>query len=88
MLRLLRQLWFQVLAATVEQSGGKTDSKTLAATLDTFKAVPSLMGQTTYSPTCHVAIGRPLAITQVTNHVGRYLETITPKAESIPPAPC
>ena len=78
----------QVLAAAVEKSGGKTDSKTLAATLDTFKAVPSLMGQTTYSPTCHVAIGRPLAITQVTNHVGRYLETITPKAESIPPAPC
>jgi branched-chain amino acid transport system substrate-binding protein len=78
----------QVLAAAVEKAGGKTDSKSLAAALNTFKAVPSMMGQTTYSPSCHVAIGRPLAITQVVNHVGKYVETITPKAADTPQEAC
>jgi branched-chain amino acid transport system substrate-binding protein len=78
----------QVLAAAVEKAGGKTDSKSLAAALNTFKDVPSMMGPTTYSPSCHVAIGRPLAITEVVNHVGKYLETILPTPKDIPQEAC
>ena len=78
----------QLIVAAIQQAGGRTDSKTLASTLATFKNVKTLVGPTTYTANCHVAMGRPLAITQIVNGQGQYVTTITPAPADIPNAPC
>jgi branched-chain amino acid transport system substrate-binding protein len=78
----------QLIVAAIERSGGSTNSETLASTLAKFTNVPTLVGPTTYTASCHVAIGRPLAITQIVNGQGEYVTTITPSPGDIPSAPC
>ncbi len=53
----------QTIAEGVEKAG-TTNGKRLAAALDTFKDVPLLAGPTTYTPSCHVPVGRPMLIIQ------------------------
>lgn len=78
----------QMLAEAMKMTGGSTDSEELAGALDEFDEVPTLVGYTTYTPECHVPSGRNLAITEIVKGKGKYLETITPKPENVPVAPC
>lgn len=78
----------EMLAEAIKRAGGKTDSESLSKALDSFRDVPTLVGNTTYTPDCHVPKGRALAITQIVNGKGKYVSTITPKPENVPAAPC
>jgi branched-chain amino acid transport system substrate-binding protein len=78
----------QELVAAIKAAGGKTDSKSLATAMSAFNAVPTLVGTTTYTSKCHVPLGRPLAVTQVVNGVGQYVQTISPTTAQLPKAPC
>jgi ABC-type branched-subunit amino acid transport system substrate-binding protein len=78
----------QMLAKAMEMTGGNTESEALAEAMSEFTEVPTLVGNTTYTTECHVPKGRNLAITQIVNGKGKYVETITPKEEYVPEAPC
>lgn len=52
-----------------------TDSKAVAKALESMKGAETLVGATTYSPTTHIALDRPLRIMEVTGGKNRYVET-------------
>lgn len=78
----------ELLKHAMEMTKGNTESTALAEALDKFKAVPTLIGNATFSKSCHVPEGDGFAVTQVVNGKGKYLKTITPKPENVPKAPC
>ncbi|NMI01838.1 ABC transporter substrate-binding protein [Pseudonocardia acidicola] len=55
----------QALARAIERAG-TTDSKAVAAKLDTFTDEDLLLGPTTYTPTCHIPSFRPQLVIQYT----------------------
>jgi branched-chain amino acid transport system substrate-binding protein len=63
-----------------------TAGKKLAAVLDKFHNQRFLVGRISYTKTCHIPIGLPMAMMSTTNgrthFVGRF------KAKKIPPSPC
>lgn len=78
----------ELLKHAMEMTKGNTESTALAEALNKFKAVPTLIGDATFSKTCHVPEGDGFAVTQIVNGKGKYLKTITPKPENVPKAPC
>lgn len=75
----------QLLAKAIEKAGS-TDSEKVKAAMESFKDVPTVAGPTTYTPECHIPVGRELQITTREDGKMKYLETIKP--EKVPPAPC
>lgn len=63
-----------------------TEGKKLAAAISAFRNVPLLIGPTTYTKTCHVALGRPMKIIQYQKGKGSYHSTV--KAGKIPKTIC
>jgi branched-chain amino acid transport system substrate-binding protein len=57
---------------------GSTDGPALAKAIETFKDEPLLTGPTTYTPTCHAPIARPLAMMQIQNGKASFLERSKP----------
>jgi hypothetical protein len=56
-----------------------TDTAKVAAALNKFRNAPLLAGATTYTPTCHVAVGRPTLIVSYTTNTGRVIGKVAPK---------
>jgi branched-chain amino acid transport system substrate-binding protein len=65
------------------EKAGTTDGPKLKAALDSFHDVPLLIGPTSFSPNLHIALGRPVRLTQTQNGKLSYLRTWKP--QSIPP---
>jgi branched-chain amino acid transport system substrate-binding protein len=64
-----------------------TDGKRLGAALDKFKDVPLLAGPTTYTPNCHLPVGRPMLIIEYEHGKARSTgDFVDPKR--VPPYPC
>lgn len=74
------------IAKGVEAAGGKTDGASVAKALEGFKDEKLLMGDTTYTSSCHIPVGRPVSIIEYKQGKEAYSETIAPKA--IPDKTC
>jgi ABC-type branched-subunit amino acid transport system substrate-binding protein len=53
---------------------GTTDATAVQKVLDTFTKVPTIVGDTTYTSTSHIALDRPMDILQVQNGKISFLE--------------
>jgi branched-chain amino acid transport system substrate-binding protein len=78
----------ELLKNALEMTKGNTESTALAEALDKFEGVETLIGDASFTKTCHVPEGDGYAVTQIVNGKGKYLKTITPKPENVPKAPC
>jgi branched-chain amino acid transport system substrate-binding protein len=54
------------------------DSATIKARLEKFTNVPLAAGSITWTPTCHLPVGKPMQMLQIVNGAEKYLTTITP----------
>jgi branched-chain amino acid transport system substrate-binding protein len=76
----------QTLARGIE-AAGTTEGAELASALDEFEDEPLLAGPTTYTPECHLPVGRPLLMIQYQNgkpsSTGTFVEP-----EKVPDYPC
>jgi branched-chain amino acid transport system substrate-binding protein len=76
----------QTIARGVELAG-TTDGVKLGAALDTFKDVPLLAGPTTYTPNCHVPVGRAMLIIQYQDGKPSSTGKVV-KPKQVPRYPC
>jgi branched-chain amino acid transport system substrate-binding protein len=83
---LMGYAMIETLAKALQATNGSTDGKALAAALEKFQDVPLVVGKTTYTPACHVPLGREMRINQIQNGKESDLETIKP--QSVPKSPC
>lgn len=61
----------------------------VAAQIEKFKNEPLVMGPTTYTPSCHIPLGRPMAMMKVINNHDVYLGVHKLPSQSIlPKSPC
>jgi branched-chain amino acid transport system substrate-binding protein len=72
----------QGYAKAVEEAGS-TDSKAVQQALDEFDGVELLAGPTTFSPELHINVDRPLAILEIKDGKGHFVEEFTPA--KVPP---
>jgi branched-chain amino acid transport system substrate-binding protein len=68
------------------QKAGTTDTKAVAAVLDAFKDEPFLAGPVTYSKSCHIPTGMPMALMETVKGKVKFVKRM--RAEKVPPAPC
>jgi branched-chain amino acid transport system substrate-binding protein len=73
----------QALVAGLQATNGNPNGSAVEAKLDAFKNQPLLVGPTTFSPTDHIPLDRPMVVLQYTNGVPHYL---TRQAPGIPVA--
>jgi branched-chain amino acid transport system substrate-binding protein len=76
----------ETIAKALAKDGGKKDGDSLAKAIESFKNEAMLVGPTTYTKTCHVAVGRQMAMIAIQNGKPHYLSYTKPK--KVPPAPC
>lgn len=76
----------EMVKRAVESSGGKTDGKTLAKKIESFKGEKFLLGPVTYNAECHIPVGTPMHIRQVKAGKSSYLKEVTPS--KVPASPC
>jgi branched-chain amino acid transport system substrate-binding protein len=69
----------ETVALGVERAG-TTDGAALARAIESFTDEPFLVGPTTYTPECHIPLGRPMAVMQVQAGTPSFLEYVTPTA--------
>jgi branched-chain amino acid transport system substrate-binding protein len=67
----------QALAIAIEEAGS-TEGAAVAAAMGAFTDVPLATGPTTYTPTCHIALGRGMVIMQVQDGALQYKADVTP----------
>ena len=76
----------QTIARGIERAG-TTDGDRLAKALDTFKDVKLLAGPTTYTPACHIPVGRPMLMIEYRSgkphSTGEFV-----KPDQVPAYPC
>jgi branched-chain amino acid transport system substrate-binding protein len=72
----------QGYAKAVEEAGS-TDAEAVQGTLNEFDEVELLAGPTSFTPETHININRPLAVLEINNGQGHFVEEITPK--KVPP---
>ncbi|ADB51212.1 ABC transporter substrate-binding protein [Conexibacter woesei] len=75
----------QALGEAIERAGS-TDGDAVAAALETFRDQPLAIGPTTWTPECHIAVGRPFVITKLVDGTLEYVGEAKP--EWVPPALC
>jgi branched-chain amino acid transport system substrate-binding protein len=63
----------QLYAEAVKRAGS-TDGTAVQKALDGFKDVPTIVGKTSYSPTAHIVLNRPMRIMQVQQGKMGYLQ--------------
>jgi branched-chain amino acid transport system substrate-binding protein len=76
----------ETIAKALAMDGGKADGPALAKAIESFKNEPLLVGRTTYTKTCHVAVGRQMAMIEIQSGKAKFLSYSKPK--KVPPAPC
>src|SRR4051812_34506574 len=67
------------LAAAVRRTKGSTDGKKLAAAMEKFKAVPTISGLVSFSPTLHTVFGRQYRVMSIQNNVPKRVGTVVAK---------
>ncbi len=60
------------IAAAVKQAGGSLDGAKLASIMESFKALPTLSGNVSFSPALHTVYGRAYRVLKVTNGKGHF----------------
>ncbi len=68
----------EALAKAIEDAGS-TEAEAVKEALQSFQEVPLLVGKTTYTPKCHIALGRTLAVLKANGDHSEFVEDITPK---------
>jgi branched-chain amino acid transport system substrate-binding protein len=73
----------QAISAAIAKAG-TTETEAVKAELEKFRNVPLASGPTTWTPTCHVPLGRPYVIVKFTNGnpIPHYVTTVKPKSVS------
>ncbi|GAA1858752.1 ABC transporter substrate-binding protein [Microbacterium koreense] len=61
-----------------------TEGEAMAAALDTFTDVETILGPSTYTAGCHVTIERPMQIISYANDAGTWVESLTPSQPILP----
>lgn len=61
-----------------------TEGASVAAALEEFSDQDTILGKTTYTPGCHVALGRAMRIIEYAGGTGRYLDTVSPRVSVLP----
>lgn len=74
----------ETIFAAVEDAGGGTEGADLAAALDAFDERDLLLGPTTYTASCHSALGRPMRVLEYGGGTGRFVETLAPSVRVVP----
>lgn len=67
----------EIIQETVE-STGSTDGVALAGALEEFQETELLLGPTSYSPTCRIAVGRPMNVIEYQDGAGAFATRIDP----------
>ena len=67
------------VVAAINRSHGSTNGATLAATMESFKKVPTLSGLVSFSPTLHTVFGRQYRVMEIQNNVPRLVTMIVAK---------
>ena len=73
----------EAFVAAVE-AAGETDGAAVAAAMAAFEDVELILGPTTYTEGCHVAIGRSMQIIEYGNDTGAWLESLAPSNPILP----
>jgi branched-chain amino acid transport system substrate-binding protein len=60
------------IVAAIKQSGGSLDGAKLAAIMQSFKDLPTISGNVTFSPVLHTVFGRAYRVLKVTNDKGHF----------------
>jgi branched-chain amino acid transport system substrate-binding protein len=68
----------EMYAKAIERAGS-VDTAAVKAELDKFRNEPLLAGPTTYTPRCHIPIGRVMTIMTVKNGKDEFVRKLTPK---------
>ena len=76
----------ETLKLALEKNGGDTEGTALAAAIESFTDEPLLVGPTTYTPECHVPLGRPMAVLEIQDGTPAFLEYATP--QELPDTTC
>lgn len=76
----------QTIAKGIE-TAGTTDGEQLGKALDSFTDVELLAGQTTYTPSCHVPVGREMLMIEYQDGKPHSTDEFV-KPEKVPPYPC
>ncbi|MDH6182462.1 branched-chain amino acid transport system substrate-binding protein [Microbacteriaceae bacterium SG_E_30_P1] len=77
----------QAIVAGMEEAGS-TDGAEVAAALTSLSDIETILGATTYTEACHVAIGRSMQIIGYNGGTGAFVETVAPPADAIIPEGC
>lgn len=75
----------QAYAKAVEQAG-TTDPAAVKEALESFTDEELILGPTTYTPDCHVAVGRGMVVVEIQGGEGHAVDYFTP--ESVPETIC
>ena len=67
----------ELLARAIERAGS-TDAEAVRAAIESFENEPLLVGETTYTPDCHIPLGRGKVITRAEGDQAVFVEYITP----------
>lgn len=65
------------------EAAGSTDSEAIVSALEEFDGEELLAGPTTFTPEQHISTERPLAVLEIKNGKGQFVQTFTP--ENVPP---
>jgi branched-chain amino acid transport system substrate-binding protein len=79
---------YSIIEALVKgiEGAGSIDADAVAAVMNTFDAEPLLIGETTWTPECHISYDRPMLVLDYEQGKVSYLETR--QVESLPEAIC
>jgi branched-chain amino acid transport system substrate-binding protein len=67
------------LVTAIRRSGGSTNGATLAATMETFKGVPTLSGKISFSAKLHTVFGRQYRVIKIQNNKPRVVAEVVAK---------
>jgi branched-chain amino acid transport system substrate-binding protein len=79
---------YSIIEALVKgiEEADSIEAEAVAAVLNTFDAEPLLIGETTWTPECHISYDRPMLVLEYEQGTVSYLETR--QVESLPEAIC
>ena len=75
----------ETIAAGVRKAHS-ADGLKLTKAIESFRNEPLLVGPTSYSFTCHIPLGRPMAMLAIQQGKPHFLSYVKPK--KLPPSPC
>jgi ABC-type branched-subunit amino acid transport system substrate-binding protein len=60
------------IVAAIKRTGGSLDGAKLASAMQSFKALPTLSGDVSFSPALHTVYGREYRVLEVTKDKGHF----------------